>query len=72
MPWHSDLYAALIRTLQQADPKAIGLVASFNREWPDEQRIPGKKLFVIRPYPKPKTVDPSCAAKNHRLAHLTR
>ena len=57
MPWHSHLYAALIASLQQADPKAIGLVASFNREWPDEQRIPGKKLFVIRPYPKPKTAD---------------
>ena len=57
MPWRSHLYAALIRTLQQAEPKAIGLVASFNREWSDEQRIPGKKLFVIRPYPKPKTVD---------------
>ena len=57
MPWRSHLYAALIASLQQADPKAIGLVASFNREWPDEQRIPGKKLFVIRPYSKPKTVD---------------
>ena len=65
MPWHSDLYAALIRTLQQADPKAIGLVASFNREWPDEQRIPGKKLFVIRSYPKPKTVD------RHALPKIT-
>ena len=58
MPWRSHLYAALIRTLQQVDPKAIGLVASFNREWEeDEQRIPGKKLFVIRPYSKPKSVD---------------
>ena len=58
MPWRSHLYAALIRTLQQVDPKAIGLVASFNREWEeDQQRIPGKKLFVIRPYSKPKTVD---------------
>ena len=56
MPWRSHLYAALIASLQQVDPKAIGLVASFNREWSDEQRIPGKKLFVIRPYPKPKTV----------------
>jgi signal transduction histidine kinase len=65
MPWHSDLYAALIGTLQQADPKAIGLVASFNREWPDEQRIPGKKLFVIRPYPKPKIVD------RHALPKIT-
>ena len=55
--WRSHIYAALIDSLQQADPKAIGLVASFNREWPDEQRIPGKKLFVIRSYPKPKTVD---------------
>ena len=58
MPWRSHLYAALIRTLQQVDPQAIGLVASFNREWEeDEQRIPGKKLFVIRPYSKPKTID---------------
>ena len=57
MPWRSHLYAALIASLQQADPKAIGLVVSFNREWPDEQRIPGKKLFVIRPYAKPKTVE---------------
>ena len=57
MPWRSYLYAALIASLQQADPKAIGLVASFNREWPDEQRIPGEKLFVIRSYPEPKTAD---------------
>ena len=56
--WRSHIYAALIHSLQQADPKAIGLVASFNREWEEgEQRIPGKKLFVIRPYSKPKTVD---------------
>ena len=54
--WRSHIYAVMINSLQQADPKAIGLVASFNREWPDEQRIPGKKLFVIRPYPKPKTM----------------
>ena len=52
--WRSHVYAALIHSLQQADPKAIGLVVWFNSEWGDEQRIPGKKLFVIRPYPKPK------------------
>ena len=55
--WRSDIYAALINSLQQADPQAIGLVAWFNSEWEDEQRIPGKKLFVIRPYPVPTTVD---------------
>jgi signal transduction histidine kinase len=55
--WRSDIYAALINSLQQADPQAIGLVAWFNSEWEDEQRIPGKKLFVIRPYPIPATVD---------------
>ena len=55
--WHSHIYAALINSLQQADPKAIGLVVWFNSEWEDEQRIPGKKLFVIRPYSKPQTVD---------------
>ena len=52
--WRSHIYAALINSLQQADPKAIGLVVWFNSEWEDEQRIPGKKLFVIRPYSKPK------------------
>ena len=55
--WRSDIYAALINSLQQADPQAIGLVAWFNSEWADEKRIPGKKLFVIRPYPVPDTVD---------------
>lgn len=55
--WRSDIYAALINSLQQTDPQAIGLVAWFNSEWEDEQRIPGKKLFVIRPYPVPATTD---------------
>ena len=55
--WRSHIYAALINSLQQADPKAIGLVVWFNSEWEDEQRIPGKKLFVIRPYSKPETID---------------
>ena len=55
--WRSHIYASLIQSLQQADPQAIGLVAWFNSEWEDEQRIPGKKLFVIRPYPIPKNVD---------------
>ena len=52
MPWRSHIYAALIDSLQQANPTAIGLVAWFYREWEDEQEIPGEKLFVIRPYPK--------------------
>ncbi len=55
--WRSDIYAALINSLQQANPQAIGLVAWFNSEWEDEKRIPGKKLFVIRPYPVPATAD---------------
>ena len=55
--WRSHIYASLIRSLQRADPQAIGLVAWFNSEWEDEKRIPGKKLFVIRPYPVPKNVD---------------
>ena len=52
--WRSHIYAALIHALQQVDPKAIGLVVWFNSEWEDEQRIPGEKLLVIRPYPTPK------------------
>ena len=63
--WRPDIYAALIHSLQQADPKAIGLVVWFNSEWGDEQRIPGEKLFVIRPYPDPKTVD------RHALPEVT-
>ena len=55
--WRSDIYAALINSLQQANPQAIGLVAWFNSEWEDEKRIPGKKLFVIRPYSVPEAVD---------------
>ncbi len=65
MQWHSDIYAALMDALQQADPKAIGLVVWFNREWEDEQRIPGEKLFVIRPYPQVKTID------RHALPEVT-
>lgn len=57
LPWRPYIYAALINSLQQADPQAIGLVAWFNSEWDDEKRIPGKKLFVIRPYPVPDTID---------------
>lgn len=57
LPWRPHIYAALINSLQQADPQAIGLVAWFNSEWDDEERIPGKKLFVIRPYPVPDTMD---------------
>ena len=52
-PWRSHMYAALIDSLQQADPYAIGLVTWFYREWEDEQQIPGEKLFVVRPYPEP-------------------
>ena len=65
MPWRSHIYTALINSLQQADPKAIGLVAWFNREWGDEQQIPGEKLFVIRPYPQVKPID------RHALPEVT-
>ena len=57
MPWRSDIYAALINSLQQADPKAIGLVLWLNREWDGEQQVPGEKLFVIRPYSQVKPID---------------
>ena len=58
MPWRPDIYAALINSLQQANPKTIGLVAWFNREWEGEKQIPGEKLFVIRPYSEDKFIDP--------------
>ncbi len=50
MPWNAYIYTSLIDSLQQIDPKAIGLVVLFNRELDDE--LPGEKLFVIRPYSK--------------------
>ena len=49
MPWRSHIYAALIDSLQQADPTAIGLVTWFNREWGDEQKIPGKNYLLSAP-----------------------
>ena len=49
LPWHLDIYASLLNALQEANPRAIGLIAWFNREW-EEQRLPGEKLFVIQPY----------------------
>lgn len=58
IPWRPDIYAALINSLQQANPKTIGLVVWFNREWEGEQQVPGEKLFVIRPYAEDKFIDP--------------
>ena len=55
LPWDSYVYTSLIHSLQQIDPKAIGLVVWFNRELEDE--LPGEKLFVLRPYSKVETVD---------------
>ena len=49
LPWRPHIYASLLRNLQKANPKAIGLIAWFNREW-GAQRLPGEKLFVIQPY----------------------
>ena len=49
LPWHLDIYASLLNALQEANPRAISLIAWFNREW-EEQRLPGEKLFVIQPY----------------------
>ena len=50
LPWPPEIYASLLRNLQEANPIAIGLIAWFNREWPGEQHLPGEKLFAIQPY----------------------
>lgn len=50
LPWRPHIYATLLRNLQEANPKAIGLIAWFNREWKGEQHLPGEKLFAIQPY----------------------
>ena len=63
LPWDSYVYTSLIHSLQQIDPKAIGLVVWFNRELEDE--LPGEKLFVLRPYSKVEAVD------RHSLPEVT-
>ncbi len=50
LPWPPDIYAPLLKSLQTVHPTAIGLMIWFNREWEDEQLLPGEKLFVIQPY----------------------
>ena len=50
LPWPPHIYASLLNNLQNANPKVIGLIAWFNREWKGEQHLPGEKLFAIQPY----------------------
>ena len=52
-PWPFYLYSPLVSSLQKANPKAIGLIMWFEREWEDRTVLPGNKLFVIRPYVSP-------------------
>ncbi len=52
-PWPSYLYSSLLLSLQKANPKAIGLILLFQREWGGNKALPGEKLFVIRPYDLP-------------------
>ena len=59
LPWEPYIYAPLLKTLQETNPTVIGLIAWFNREWEDEQLLPGEKLFVIQPYHVPDTVERS-------------
>ena len=47
LPWDSYVYTSLIHSLQQIDPKAIGLVVWFNRELEDE--LPGRKAVCSPP-----------------------
>jgi signal transduction histidine kinase len=52
-PWPSYLYSSLLSSLQKANPKAIGLIMRFEREWGGRDVLPGHNLFVIRPYDSP-------------------
>ncbi len=65
LPWRPHMYATLVNSLQRVNPKAIGLVAWFNREWEDEQPLPGEKLFVIQPYSGVHAID------RHALPEVT-
>ena len=56
-PWPSYLYSSLLSSLQKANPKAIGLIMLFQREWGGNKVLPGDKLFVIRPYDSPTDVE---------------
>ena len=50
LPWPPPIYASLLNYLKEANPKAIGLIAWFNREWQGDQHLPRENLFAIRPY----------------------
>ena len=50
LPWPHHIYASMLNALQEANPRAIGLITWFNREWEEQHRLPGEKLFVIQPY----------------------
>ena len=50
LPWPPPIYASLLNYLKEANPKAIGLIAWFNREWPGDQHLPRENLFAIQPY----------------------
>ena len=52
-PWPFYLYSSLLSSLQKANPKAIGLIMRFEREWESANALPGDKLFVIRLYGSP-------------------
>ena len=52
-PRHPNLYSPLLSSLQKANPKAIGLIMWFEREWEGDSGIPADRLFVIRPYVSP-------------------
>lgn len=49
-PWPFYLYSSLLSSLQKSNPKAIGLIMRFEREWGSVNVLPGDKLFVIRSY----------------------
>ena len=49
-PWPFYLYSSLLSSLQKSNPKAIGLIMRFEREWESANVLPGDKLFVIRSY----------------------
>ena len=57
LPWPPYLYSSLLSSLQTANPKAVGLIMRFDREWGDQDMLPGHKLFAIRLYYSPADIE---------------
>lgn len=59
LPWSYDVYLGLYNALKEANPKAVGMMIWFNREWEggELELDPDNNLFVIKPYSLPPVME---------------